>query len=381
MPASIPLTRWSSSRRSLARRSVGGQNAARPGRRWMGRGDGRRAERVLGRRARRPRTHRRHRRGRTGVDGGRAARRRQPARARAARTGRAGPRPGRDPHREPRRAPAGAPRDLPGRLAVRAAEHAPHGRRGRVHPRRLGRRGAGRRRAFADVAGAAAEIAGVPAAARHRRSAPSPASPRWPTRSPADPTTRPTDRVAGQFMQYTSGTTGRPKAVQRDLPRFDPETWVAPLQRQPHPLRHRARWRRGPSRDVADVPPVAALVRLLLPPPRAHRRADGRVGRRTRAAAHRALSRHRRGDGADAVAPADAAAGRCARRVRRLVLAPGHPCRGAVPGGPQAPAVRLAGPGHLRVLRRDRGRRHDRQAEGLARAPGHGRHGRGRGRA
>ncbi len=28
-------------------------------------------------------------------------------------------------------------------------------------------------------------------------------------------------------MQYTSGTTGRPKAVQRDLPRFDPETWVA----------------------------------------------------------------------------------------------------------------------------------------------------------
>ena len=28
-------------------------------------------------------------------------------------------------------------------------------------------------------------------------------------------------------MQYTSGTTGRPKAVQRDLPQFDPETWVA----------------------------------------------------------------------------------------------------------------------------------------------------------
>ena len=41
------------------------------------------------------------------------------------------------------------------------------------------------------------------------------------------PTTTPEDRVAGQFMQYTSGTTGRPKAVQRDLPRFDPETWVA----------------------------------------------------------------------------------------------------------------------------------------------------------
>jgi long-chain acyl-CoA synthetase len=37
----------------------------------------------------------------------------------------------------------------------------------------------------------------------------------------------PDDRIAGQFMQYTSGTTGRPKAVQRDLPQFDPETWVA----------------------------------------------------------------------------------------------------------------------------------------------------------
>ena len=40
------------------------------------------------------------------------------------------------------------------------------------------------------------------------------------------PTTVPPDRVAGQFMQYTSGTTGRPKAVQRDLMSFDPETWV-----------------------------------------------------------------------------------------------------------------------------------------------------------
>jgi long-chain acyl-CoA synthetase len=40
------------------------------------------------------------------------------------------------------------------------------------------------------------------------------------------PDAAPDDRVAGQFMQYTSGTTGRPK-VQRDLPQFDPESWVA----------------------------------------------------------------------------------------------------------------------------------------------------------
>jgi long-chain acyl-CoA synthetase len=40
------------------------------------------------------------------------------------------------------------------------------------------------------------------------------------------PDRAPEDRIAGQFMQYTSGTTGRPKAVQRTLPSFDPETWV-----------------------------------------------------------------------------------------------------------------------------------------------------------
>jgi long-chain acyl-CoA synthetase len=41
------------------------------------------------------------------------------------------------------------------------------------------------------------------------------------------PASTPGGRMAGQFMQYTSGTTGRPKAVQRQLPTFDPETWVA----------------------------------------------------------------------------------------------------------------------------------------------------------
>jgi len=38
------------------------------------------------------------------------------------------------------------------------------------------------------------------------------------------PATAPADRLAGQFMQYTSGTTGRPKAVLRELPPLDPET-------------------------------------------------------------------------------------------------------------------------------------------------------------
>ena len=41
------------------------------------------------------------------------------------------------------------------------------------------------------------------------------------------PDSTPADRVAGGFMQYTSGTTGRPKAVQRAATTLDPETQVA----------------------------------------------------------------------------------------------------------------------------------------------------------
>jgi len=43
------------------------------------------------------------------------------------------------------------------------------------------------------------------------------------------PRARPDERLAGQFMQYTSGTTGRPKAVRRDIPDFDPDSMVAML--------------------------------------------------------------------------------------------------------------------------------------------------------
>jgi long-chain acyl-CoA synthetase len=38
------------------------------------------------------------------------------------------------------------------------------------------------------------------------------------------PTTAPEDRAAGQVMNYTSGTTGRPKGVRRALMPFDPDT-------------------------------------------------------------------------------------------------------------------------------------------------------------
>jgi long-chain acyl-CoA synthetase len=84
---------------------------------------------------------------------------------------------------------------------------------------------------FATVAGAAAEDAGVPEPGRISVGAADSAG-GIPGFTPLQvalagrPAGPPADRLAGQFMQYTSGTTGRPKAVQRTLPSFDPETWV-----------------------------------------------------------------------------------------------------------------------------------------------------------
>jgi len=81
--------------------------------------------------------------------------------------------------------------------------------------------------ALADVAAAAAGDARVPETGRIALRGDIPGFTRFDDLLAGHPTSAPDDRVAGQFMQYTSGTTGRPKAVQRDLPRFDPETWVA----------------------------------------------------------------------------------------------------------------------------------------------------------
>jgi long-chain acyl-CoA synthetase len=80
---------------------------------------------------------------------------------------------------------------------------------------------------FAGVAQAAADTAGVPATGRISVGGEIPGFTPLDALLADQPDTTPEHRVAGQFMQYTSGTTGRPKAVQRDLPQFDPETWVA----------------------------------------------------------------------------------------------------------------------------------------------------------
>ncbi|MEI8001144.1 MAG: AMP-binding protein [Actinomycetes bacterium] len=80
--------------------------------------------------------------------------------------------------------------------------------------------------ANADVAIAAASAAGIDPAARLGIGDVSGFVP-WGEALAGQPDSTPDQRVTGQFMQYTSGTTGRPKAVQRELPRLDPETWVS----------------------------------------------------------------------------------------------------------------------------------------------------------
>jgi long-chain acyl-CoA synthetase len=80
----------------------------------------------------------------------------------------------------------------------------------------------------ADVATAAAEEAGVPTAGRVGVGS-LPGFVPFEAVLAGQPAERPAERLAGQFMQYTSGTTGRPKAVQRRIPVFDPDAMVAAL--------------------------------------------------------------------------------------------------------------------------------------------------------
>jgi long-chain acyl-CoA synthetase len=81
---------------------------------------------------------------------------------------------------------------------------------------------------YADLCAAAADEAGVPRARRF-------AAGDVPRAEPIDdlkhgqPDTRPDARLAGQFMQYTSGTTGCPKAVRRAIPAMDPDQMIAML--------------------------------------------------------------------------------------------------------------------------------------------------------
>lgn len=76
---------------------------------------------------------------------------------------------------------------------------------------------------FAGTAQAAADAAGIPPASRFAVGAVEGFRP-LAELGAGQPDDEPTDRTAGQFMTYTSGTTGRPKGVKRPLSGADPDT-------------------------------------------------------------------------------------------------------------------------------------------------------------
>jgi len=88
---------------------------------------------------------------------------------------------------------------------------------------------------YAEVAGAAAREAGIPDEARFAAGGAIPGFVSLDELLAGQPATPPADRLAGQFMQYTSGTTGRPKAVRRAIPPMTPEqmanAWAPNLAR------------------------------------------------------------------------------------------------------------------------------------------------------
>jgi long-chain acyl-CoA synthetase len=77
---------------------------------------------------------------------------------------------------------------------------------------------------FAGTAKAAADEIDFPAAGRLAVGGDIPGFVAYESVIDGQPTTTPADRTAGLVMNYTSGTTGRPKGVRRALPGTDPET-------------------------------------------------------------------------------------------------------------------------------------------------------------
>ena len=129
---------------------------------------------------------------------------------------------------------------------------------------RLRRQGARRRRAYADVASAAADDAGVAAEARLSVGAIHGFTPLADALADQPGTTPDRPGRPGSSCSTRRAPPGDRRRCSGDAADVRPRDVGRAVQRQHDPLRHRARRRRGAPGDVADVPHVAAVVRVLL---------------------------------------------------------------------------------------------------------------------
>ena len=182
----------------------------------------------------------------------------------------------------------------------------------------------------------------------------------------------PPARTAGASMHYTSGTTGRPKGVRRPLADLSPEDaaelgsallqifGMAPGQPGVHLVT-------SPNYHTAVTLFAGAALHMghtLVYMDKWDARGDAGQGR--------PLPGDQYAHGADPV-QADADAARAGQAALRPVLHEvAHPRRRALPGSHQAGHAGLVGAVRLRVLRRHRGRRHDRHSGRLAGPARHG---------
>jgi long-chain acyl-CoA synthetase len=182
----------------------------------------------------------------------------------------------------------------------------------------------------------------------------------------AQPTTLPEDRTLGDVMNYTSGTTGNPKGIFRKLLGVSPEQAalglsgvlflfsVQPQDDNVHiigsPLYHTAVLRFGSASMhlghtvvLMDKWTPEEMLRLIErytgSPPRTWCRPNSTAAGPPRGSAE---------------------------QVRRVLVAPHDPRRGAVPDRRQAQDDRLVGQRRRRVLRRQRGWRHAGHGRGVA---------------